>query len=83
MPKIMLTILSIIALICATILTGYVLIFSEIWKPTWMKKSKHVIVHQHKGYAVTQTIYRWTPMIGDTNIFGYGRSTTEIKDYSE
>jgi hypothetical protein len=56
---------------------------SEVIKPSWMKKSKHTIIHKHTDYTVRQVIYKWTPMIGDSHIFGYGLNTEEVKEYSK
>ena len=62
---------------------GYLFVIAEIWKPAWMKKNKHTILHKHKGYQVKQVIYHWTPIIGDSYLFGYGLNTDEVKEYSE
>ncbi len=79
-------ILSFIGIVICVILVWTIfvmLVKAEVVKPTWMKKSKHVILHKHKDYQVKQVIFKWTPMIGDSRLFGYGLNTDEVKEYSE
>lgn len=81
--KIILNTVGILVCILFTSFVCYLFIIAEVWKPTWVKKSKHVILHKHKDYQVKQTIYKWTPMVGDSHLFGYGLNTEEVKEYSE
>ena len=59
-----------------------VLVMAEVVKPTWMKKTKHTIMHVHPEYTVRQSITQYVPVFGNWAPFGKGIDTEETVRYA-